>query len=99
MFKLHGSPISNYYNMVKLALLEKGLAFDEVGRMPSQDEDFLAISPLGKIPVLEVKEGFLTETVAIVEFLEDVYPEIPLYPADPFARSKSGVFARCRIYI
>ena len=89
MFRLHGSPISNYYNVVKLAMLEKGLEFEEVRQAPSQDEGFLAISPMGKIPVLQVREGYLTETAAIVEFLEDVYPEIPLYPRDPFARAQT----------
>ena len=87
MFRLHGSPISNFYNIAKLALMEKGLDFEEQLQPPSQDEAFLAKSPLGKIPVLEVKEGFISETVAIVEFLEDVYPEIPLYPSNAYERA------------
>lgn len=87
MFRLHGSPISNFYNIVKLSLLEKGLEFEEVRRAPSQEEAFLTLSPMGKIPVLEVREGFLTETIAIVEFLEDVYPEISLYLTDPYDRA------------
>lgn len=88
MFKLHGFAISNYYNIVKLTLLEKGLDFEEVFQTPSQDEGFLAKSPLGKIPVLQVREGYLTETAAIVDFLEDVYPEIALFPNDPFAKAE-----------
>ena len=88
MFKLHGFAISNYYNIVKLTLLVKGLDFDEVPQPPSQDEEFLAKSPLGKIPVLQVREGYLTETAVIVDFLEDVYPEIALFPKDPFAKAE-----------
>ena len=88
MFRLHGFPVSNFYNIVKLALLEKGLAFEEVPQPPSQEAAFLSISPLGKIPVLEVREGFLTETGVILDFLEDVYPEIPLFPGNPFARAQ-----------
>ena len=87
MFRLHGNPISNFYNIAKLTLMEKGLDFEEVMQPPSQDEEFLQRSPLGKIPVLQVKEGYVTETVAIVEFLEDIYPEIPLYPSDPFDKT------------
>jgi len=87
MFKLYGAPISNYYSIVKLAMLEKGLDFEEIYTMPSQAEEFLTISPLGKIPVLEVREGFITETQVIVEFLEDIYAEIPLFPKDPFEKA------------
>ena len=42
MLRLHGFAVSNYYNMVHLALLEKGLAFDTVSVYGSQDEAFMA---------------------------------------------------------
>lgn len=87
MFKLYGVPLSNFYNIAKLALMEKGLDFQEVAAPPSQETAFLAVSPMGKIPVLEVNEGHLTECQAIVDFLENVYPEIPLFPSDPYARA------------
>ena len=45
MFKLYGFAISNYYNMVKLALLEKGLPFEEVLFYAGQSPEALAISP------------------------------------------------------
>lgn len=88
MFKLHGSPISNYYSIVKLALLEKGLDFEEVQALPAQTPEYLAISPMGKIPLLQVREGYLSETAVIVDFLEDIYPEIPLFPSDPFEKAE-----------
>ena len=88
MFKLYGFPISNYYNMVKLALLEKGLEFEEVITRPSQEDDYLARSPMGKIPCLEVDEGPLIETGVILDFLEDVSSDISFYPADPYQRAK-----------
>ena len=47
MIKLYGAPLSNYYNMVKVALLEKGLAFEEVLTPPSQDAGYLAKRPMG----------------------------------------------------
>ena len=50
MLKLHGFAVSNYFNMVKLALLEKGLDFEVKVVHGSQDPDFLAISPRGKVP-------------------------------------------------
>jgi len=57
MLKLHGFSVSNYYNMAKFALLEKGLAFDEVSAMPSQEADYKAKSPMGKVPCIETDKG------------------------------------------
>ena len=88
MLKLHGAPLSNYYNMVKTALLEKGLAYEAVLATPSREEDFLAKSPMGKIPCLETDSGFLAESLAIFEYLEEIQPQPALLPADPYARAK-----------
>ncbi len=89
MFKLYGFPVSNYYNMVKLTLLEKGFEFEEVITRPSQEDGFLNKSPMGKIPCLEVNEGPISETNVIFDFLEDLSPDVPLYPADPYQRAKA----------
>lgn len=88
MLKLHGAALSNYYNMAKTALLEKGIAFEEVLTPPSQEPTYLARSPMGKIPCLETERGFLSETNAILEYLEETQPEPALLPADPFERAK-----------
>ena len=88
MYKLYGFPVSNYYNMVKLALLEKGLDFEEVITRPSQEESYLAKSPMGKIPCLEVKEGPISETNVILDYLEEVSGDRPFYPEDAFQRAK-----------
>lgn len=88
MLKLCGSAISNHYNKVKLALLEKGIAFEEVMQPPSQDAAYLARSPMGKIPIIEVDGKSLAESQAINEYLEDTHPQPPLYPRDPWARAK-----------
>ena len=89
MIALHGSPISNYYNKVKLALLEKGISFEEVETpTKSKDEAVLAISPLAKIPFLRTPEGGLCESQVILDWLEAVHPNPPLLPADPFAAAK-----------
>ena len=89
MYTLHGFALSNYYNKVKLALLEKGIPFQEqyVG-LPAKDEAVLAASPLGKIPYLTTPQGCLCESQVILEYLEAVHPEVPLLPKDPFAAAK-----------
>jgi glutathione S-transferase len=89
MIKLHGFAISNYYNKVKHALLEKGLPFEEVRvGTGSQDPAVLAASPLGKIPFITTEQGGLCESQAILEYLEAAYPNPPLLPAEPFAAAK-----------
>ena len=88
MLKLYGAPLSNYYNMVKCALLEKGLPFDAVFAPPAQTPDYLGKSPMGKIPCIETAHGFLSETHAILDYLEDIAPLPALLPRDPFARAK-----------
>lgn len=88
MINLCGFAVSNYYNKTKLVLLEKGIDFTEEQVFPSQDEALLKRSPLGKIPFIETEQGCLSESQVILEYLEEVYPEIPLYPADSFQRAK-----------
>jgi glutathione S-transferase len=89
MLKLHGFSVSNYTNMVKQCLIEKGIEFEQLDARPSQEDDFLAMSPMGKIPCLETPDGFLVETAAILDYLEDIHPKPPMYPADAFARAKA----------
>ena len=89
MISLHGSPISNYYNKVKQALLEKGIPFEEVHTpTKSTDEAVLSASPLAKIPFVKTPQGGLCESQVILEYLEAVHPQPPLLPADPFAAAK-----------
>jgi len=89
MLVLCGSSISNYYNKVKLALLEKGVDFsEEYVATGGRDEEVLGASPLAKIPFLRTDAGPLCESQAILEYIEAAYPEPPLLPRDPFAAAK-----------
>ncbi|MBP5944042.1 MULTISPECIES: glutathione S-transferase family protein [Pseudomonas] len=94
MLKLYGFSVSNYYNMVKLALLEKGLPFEEVTFYPAQTAESLAISPRGKVPVLGVDAGFINETAIILEYLELTQKGTPLLPSDPFERAQVLAIAK-----
>ena len=94
MIKIYGTTLSNYYSTAKAALVEKGLAFEEVSIMPSQDPEVLAKSPMGKVPYIEVEGTTLTETNVIFDYLEDVQPQPALYPSDPWARAKAKEIIR-----
>lgn len=88
MITLHGFAASNYYNKVKLALLEKGIAFDEALDWAAKDEAMLARSPMGKVPFITVDGRALAESQPILEYLEDAHPDHPLLPGDAMARAK-----------
>lgn len=89
MLVLCGFSLSNYYNKVKMALLEKGVPFtEEVVMTGSREEAVLASTPLGKIPFIRTEQGTLCESQAIMEYLEDRYPEPRLTPADPWEAAK-----------
>jgi glutathione S-transferase len=89
MIKLHGSPISNYYNKVKLALLEKGVPFEEqLVAFRDKTPELLALSPLGKIPFITMDQGCVCESQPILEYLEATHPTPALLPKDPFAAAK-----------
>jgi glutathione S-transferase len=89
MITLCGIPLSNYYNKVKLVMLEKGVPFQEE-RVPTgcTDEAVLACSPLGKIPYIRTPDGALCESQVIVDYLEEAYPSPALLPSDPWQRAK-----------
>ena len=89
MITLYGICISNYYNKVKLALLEKGIPFQEqYVATGSKDEAVLSCSPLGKVPFIRTEQGSLCESQAILDYLEALQPEPRLLPADPWAAAK-----------
>lgn len=78
---------------VRVALTLKGLSAEEhvvdLAAGEQNSESFLAINPLGAIPAL-VEEGQLplTQSLAILEFLDEIEPNPPLLPADPHGRAR-----------
>ena len=92
MLTLCGFAASDYHNKVKLALLEKGLAFQE--ELVWAGATDRSASPLGKVPYLKTDDGALCESTVILEYLEAKYPQHPLLPADPFAAAKARELLR-----
>ncbi|HIG69974.1 MAG: glutathione S-transferase [Myxococcales bacterium] len=88
MIKLYGLLMSNYYSLTKALLFEKGLEFEEVKAPPSQKDDYLRRSPMGKMPSIEVDGQFMSESLAIFTYLERRCPEPAMLPSDPFAAGK-----------
>ncbi len=87
--KLCGFAASNYYNQVKLQLLEKQVSFEEeMVQTGSSDPAVLERSPMGKVPFLDTGIGCISESIACAEYIEAQYPQHALVPSDPFAAAK-----------
>lgn len=86
--KLYGMTYSNYYNMIKAVMIEKGMTFEEIHVLPNQEPDFLPKSPMGKVPCLETDQGFLTETGVMIDYIDSLGEGPSLYPKDLFQRAK-----------
>lgn len=86
--RLHGYAVSNYFNIAHAALIETGRDFALITRRASQEPEFLQVSPMGKIPVLETPQGWIAETVAILGYIEDTMPSPTLHAQDSFLRAR-----------
>jgi maleylpyruvate isomerase len=96
--KLHGYFRSSASYRVRIALNLKGLCTEHIThhlrKGEQRDPAFLAINPQGLVPVLEDDEGaVLSQSLAIIEWLDETYPEPPLLPKDPLIRAKVRAFA------
>jgi glutathione S-transferase len=77
-----------YVQRAVIALSEKGVAFERIDvDLANKPDWFLAISPLGKTPVLQVGAAAIFESAVILEYLEETQPK-PLHPADALARAE-----------
>jgi maleylpyruvate isomerase len=93
---LHGFFRSSASYRVRITLNLKGLAYDQATyqlRLGEQrGEAYLGLNPQGLVPALQTTDGVLTQSLAICEYLDEVYPEPALLPADPLARARVRAF-------
>lgn len=76
-----------YVQRAAIALDEKGVAFERIDiDLADKPDWFLAISPLGKVPLLKVGGAVIFESAVILEYLEETQPN-PLHPVDPLQRA------------
>ena len=84
-----------YVQRVAIALIEKGVPFERrTVDLADKPDWFRAISPLGKVPLLLVRdedgrETVLFESAVICEYLEETAPGVPLHPVDPLDRARA----------
>jgi len=87
----HAEPAANSLKSM-ICLKEKGLAFDSVyvdlHKFEQHCDWFVAINPEGQVPVLVHDGAVITQTTVINEYLEDVFPDVPLRPADAVGKAR-----------
>jgi maleylpyruvate isomerase len=95
--KLHGYFRSSAAYRVRIALNLKGLAAEHLPhhlRKGEQSEPaYLVLNPQGLVPTLEKSGAVLTQSLAIIEWLDETHPSPPLLPRDPLRRAKVRAFA------
>ena len=97
--KLHGYFRSSAAYRVRIALNLKGLGAEHLPHHLRKGEQcapaYLAINPQGLVPALEDDQGaVLTQSLAIMEWLDETHPEPPLLPKDRLRRAKVRAFAQ-----
>jgi maleylpyruvate isomerase len=95
--KLHGYFRSSASYRVRIALNLKGLSAEHLAHHLRKGEQcapaYLAINPQGLVPTLENEDAVLTQSLAIIEWLDETHPAPPLLPKDPLRRAKVRAFA------
>ncbi|HEX2492216.1 MAG TPA: maleylacetoacetate isomerase [Steroidobacter sp.] len=77
---------------VRIALNLKGLSYESVAKTLVNNEhraaEYLAVNPHGLVPALEIDGAVLSQSLAIIEYLDETHPTPPLLPPDPLGRAR-----------
>ena len=97
-FRLHNFFRSSSSTRLRAGLNLKGIAYDyvpyQLRRGDTKAPEYLAMNPSGLVPTLELPEGnYLTQSMAILEWLEEKYPDPPLLPTEPDDRARVRALA------
>ena len=92
MIRVWVIPFSTNVERVALALAHKGLEVESVWIDPSDRSEVVRVSGQELVPVLVDGDRVIADSTAILEHLEERFPEPPLYPADPARRTELRLF-------
>lgn len=96
MLKLYSFFRSGAAYRARIALALKGIPYETVGIHLSREGGdqnkpaYRAVNPQGRVPALELEDGtIITQSLAIIDYLESIHPEPRIYPADPLVRANA----------
>jgi glutathione S-transferase len=93
--RLYATPGSLYSAKVRIALLSKGLDWDEIAPEGGyRSEIYRKLVPQGTVPALEIDGSLIVDSEAIIEYLEEIYPAAPLLPGIPLERARIRSLSR-----
>lgn len=92
-FKLYGAAQNSAGERVRIALNLKGLEFEYVPVSPSKTPNYAQLNPQALMPTLEVDGTCITQSLAILDYLEELFPDPKLLPEDPLLKAHSRSFA------
>ena len=92
--KLYSNFVNSAGERVRIGLALKGLDYEYVSVRQLGRENYLAINPQGLMPALDVDGQVFAQATAILEYLEETFPERPLLPADPILRGQARSFGQ-----
>ncbi len=86
---LYGIGVSLFVRKIRFILEYKGIEYDHKAVMPSQEPDYLAISPIGKVPAMTLGDFSISDSSVIALYLEKKFPENPVFPenTEEYARA------------
>lgn len=97
--KLYGAILSPFVRKTRVVLALKGLDYEPVHVDPNnKPEGYEKISPLKRIPALEVEGRYLADSAVICAYLEKVHPRTALYPEDPYEYARTLWFEKYADY-
>ncbi|MEH6569699.1 MAG: glutathione S-transferase family protein [Halioglobus sp.] len=88
MITLYGAAASPFVRKVMAVLAIKNLPYEHIPLMPySRDPELAKVSPLEKVPALQDGDLTISDSKVICRYLENAYPEVPVYPTDAAERA------------
>lgn len=91
--RLHTRHQNSAGERVRIVLNLKGIGYEYVAIASPRSETYHTINPQGLMPALEIDGQFVAQSIAIVELLEELFPEPSVFPEDPVTRARVRAFA------
>ena len=102
-FVLYSAALSPCVRRCRITMIEKGLDFDTVevdlANMQQRSPDYLALNPNGFVPTLCHRNLVIYESGVINEYLEDQFPDVALFPSDPYQKAKVRMWMAAEGYM